>query len=104
MAYVVIRTGGKQYRVSAGDKLEVDKLEVEEGKTITFEDVLLFVDDKKIDIGKPTLKTKVKAKVLKQFRGEKIRVGRFRHRKRHHVIQGHRQYLTMVEITDITNV
>ncbi|NCN58560.1 50S ribosomal protein L21 [Candidatus Roizmanbacteria bacterium CG22_combo_CG10-13_8_21_14_all_38_20] len=104
MSYVVIRTGGKQYRVSKGDLLDVEKLDVEEGKVITLDDVLLFVDDKKIKIGTPTLKTKVEAKVVSQFRGEKLRVGRFRHRKRHHKIMGHRQYLTKLEITGIEHV
>lgn len=104
MSYVVIRTGGKQYRVSKGDQLDVEKLDVEGGNAITFDDVLLFVDDKRVEIGTPILKTKVKAKVLEQFRGEKIRVGRFRHRKRHHKIMGHRQFLTKVEITGIEHV
>ena len=102
--YAVIKTGGKQYRVSQGDKLSVEKLNIEEGESVTFDDVLLVVDGRKIEIGNPKAGVKVLAKVLKQYRGDKIRVGRFRRRKRHHKIMGHRQYLTKVEITNIKYV
>jgi large subunit ribosomal protein L21 len=104
MKYAVIRTGGKQYRVSNGDELEVEKLGTEEGKKIDFKEVLLLADKKKLDLGTPLVENaKVTGKVLSQFRGKKIRVARFRRRKRHNKVQGHRQYLTIVKITGISN-
>ena len=104
MSYAVIKIGGKQYRVSKGDTLDIEKLDVEEGKAITFDEVLLVVDGEKVKLGSPKVKAKVKAKVVSQFRGEKIKVGRYRRRKRHHKVMGHRQYLTKVEITGIEHV
>lgn len=103
MQYAVIRTGGKQYRVRKGDELDVEKLPAEEGKTVTFDEVLLLVDGEKVELGQPRVKgLTVKAKVLKQFKGDKIRVGRFKHRGRYAKIKGHRQHLTKIKITDIS--
>ena len=102
MKYAVIKTGGKQYRVHKGDELEIEKLDIEEGKKVDFGDVLMIADDKKLDLGAPLIKNaKVTGKVISQFRGDKIRVARFRRRKRHSKVQGHRQYLTRVQITEI---
>lgn len=102
MKYAVIRTGGKQYRVRKGDELDIEKLPAEEGKTVTFDEILLFVDGERVELGQPRVKgLEVKAKVLRQFKGDKIRVGRFRHRSRHAKVKGHRQQLTKVKITEI---
>jgi large subunit ribosomal protein L21 len=102
MKYAVIKTGGKQYRVSEGDELDIEKLEIEEKKAVTFDVVLLVVDGEEVLIGEPKLaKAKVKGKVVKQYKGDKIRVARFRRRKRYSKVKGHRQLLTRVKITKI---
>lgn len=102
MKYAVIKTGGKQYRVSEGDELDVEKLGTDKDKSIAFDNVLMVVEEGKVTIGEPEVKgAKVKAKVIKQFKGDKIRVARFRRRKRHHKVRGHRQHLTRVKITQI---
>lgn len=102
MKYAVIRTGGKQYRVKEGDELDIEKLPGKEGESVIFNEVLMLVDGKKIELGQPkVIELKVKAKVLKQFKSDKIRVGRFRHRSRYAKIKGHRQHLTKVKITGI---
>jgi large subunit ribosomal protein L21 len=85
----VIKTGGKQYVVSPGNKIKIEKIDVEEGKSATFDEVLLFNDGKKTTIGDPVVKgIEVVGKVLKQDRSNKVK-------------RGHRQAFTEVEITDI---
>lgn len=102
MKYAVIRNGGKQYRVKEGDELDVEKIPIEEGKSITLNEVLLFVEGENIILGQPVIDgLKVKANVLKEFKGEKIRVGRFRPKSRYAKIKGHRQHLTKIKITEI---
>ena len=94
----VIRTGGKQYRVEKKDKIEIERLDVEAGKTVDFDEVL-FVDGK---IGEPLVKgAKVTGKVLEQTRGEKITVFKKKRRQNYRRKKGHRQNMTLVEITDI---
>lgn len=101
MEYVVIRSGGKQYRVRKGDIIDVEKIDVKEEGEVVFNEVLLLAD-KKLAIGQPLVKNaKAVGKVLEQFKGDKIRVARFRHRKRHHKVKGHRQRLTKVKIIKI---
>ncbi len=98
----VIKTGGKQYIVSPGDKIKVEKLNVEEGKEVTFLQVLLLEKNKKIEIGDPLVKgVKVIGKVLKQDRAKKIIVFRYKSKTRHKTKKSHRQYFTQVEITQI---
>lgn len=101
--YAVIRTGGKQYKVQAGDKVRVEKLEAEEGKTIKLSDVLMVVDDKdKVTVGNPLVKgATVSAKVNAHGRGKKINVIKFRRRKHHRKQAGHRQAYTELSIVDI---
>lgn len=100
--YAVIRTGGKQYRVTVGDILEVEKLEGEVGDTIAFEDVLLVSDDESATIGQPLVDgAAVNAKITGQYRGKKILVFRYRPKKRIRVRRGHRQYLTRLEIESV---
>lgn len=101
--YAVVRTGGKQYRVTAGDILEVEKLEGEIGDTITLEDVLLVSDDESATIGQPLVDgAAVSAKITGQYRGKKILVFRYRPKKRIRVRRGHRQYLTRLEIESVS--
>ncbi len=101
--YAVIKTGGKQYRVSAGDRLKIEKLDAEIGSEITFDQVLMIGDGADIKMGAPLLRgAAVKATVLNQARGDKIRVFKMRRRKHYRKSQGHRQYFTEVQIADIS--
>jgi len=98
----IIRTGGKQYLVSPGQKIKIEKIEGKEGKEITFKDVLLLEKRKKLEIGDPLVKeAKVIGKILKQAKGEKIIVFRYRRKTRYKLKKGHRQPFTEVEITKI---
>lgn len=100
--YFVVRTGGKQYLVSEGKTLEVEKLAGEAGQKITFDDVLLTVAENKVDVGRPTLKTaKVEAEILEQKKGKKVVAAKFHAKSRYHRKVGHRQQLTKVKITKI---
>ncbi|MDI9549516.1 MAG: 50S ribosomal protein L21 [Chloroflexota bacterium] len=100
--YAVIRTGGKQYRVAAGDSVEVEKLDGEVGETITLNDVLLVADGDTVQIGQPTVAgASVSARITGQHRGNKVRVFRYRPKKRIRVRSGHRQYLTRLQIESV---
>ena len=100
--HAVIRTGGKQYYVTAGDILEVDKLEGNVGDNITLADVLLLAGAGDVTVGQPTIAgASVTAKITGQHRGQKIRVFRYRPKKRIRVRKGHRQYLTRLHIQSI---
>jgi large subunit ribosomal protein L21 len=101
--YAVIVTGGKQYRVSQGDKLRVEKLDVEEGSSVELDRVLMVVDGDDVKIGAPTLAgSKVTAQVKAHGRGDKVEIIKFRRRKHHMKRQGHRQAYTELEITGIS--
>jgi large subunit ribosomal protein L21 len=101
MKAAVIRTGGKQYRVSEGDTLSVEKLAGEPGAKVEFEDVLFLGGDSP-KIGNPLVKgAKVTGEIVAQRRGEKLVVFKFKRRKRHRRKAGHRQALTNVKITGI---
>lgn len=99
----VIKTGGKQYIVTPGQKLKVEKLEGEEGKAVKFDEVLLVEDDnKKVEVGQPTVKgAAVAAKIVAQTKGPKVIAYKYKPKKRYHLKKGHRQQLTEVEITGI---
>jgi len=100
----VIKTGGKQYVVSPGKKIKIEKLDAEEGKEVVFSDVLLLEKNKKIEIGTPLVKgAKVTGKVLKQDRTKKIIVFKYKSKTRRKTKKGHRQHFTEVEITKITS-
>jgi large subunit ribosomal protein L21 len=100
--YAVIKTGGKQYRVAAGEKLSIESLEADVGKTISFAEVLMIGDGDKVTVGAPLVKGGlVKAEVLAHGRGDKIRIVKHRRRKHYHKEQGHRQNFTQVKITEI---
>lgn len=99
----VIKTGGKQYVVSPGTTIEVEKLEAQEGKEIVFTDVLLCDNEGKTEIGTPFLKdVKVTGKVLAQTKGDKVVTFKYKSKKRYKRKVGHRQQLTQVEIVSIT--
>jgi len=95
----VIRTGGKQYSVAAGDILEVERLDGAIGETITLSDVLLVANGDIVTIGQPVVEgASVSAKVTGQYKGKKIHIMRYRPKKRIRVRKGHRQQLTRLEI------
>ncbi len=99
--FAIIRTGGKQYRVAKDDKLEIEKLEAKDGDKVDF-DVLFVSDGKTVSAGEPLVKgASVKAKVLGQKRGPKITVFKKKRRQNYRRKKGHRQDLTLVQITDI---
>ena len=102
--FAVIKTGGKQYLVSVGDKIKIEKIGASEKKEVVFGEVLLIADDKKeIKIGAPFIKgAKVKAKLLAQDKAKKIIVFKYKPKKRYQKKMGHRQPYTEVEITGIS--
>ena len=101
--YAIIETGGKQYRVSVGDRLAVEKLDVEPGSDIVFDRVLLVGGNGSTAVGTPLVSgASVSAQVENQFRGEKIIVFKYKAKKRYRRRNGHRQSLTRVAITGIS--
>lgn len=102
MKYAVIKTGGKQYKVSEGDIIEVERLHAAE-KTMVFPEVLLYTADEDIRIGTPFIgEALVKGTIIEDMKGEKIRVARFKAKARYRKVMGHRQALTKVSIDSIT--
>lgn len=100
--YAVLETGGKQYRVTAGDTLEIERLVVEAGQPHTFDRVLLVNNDGKVTIGAPTVpQASVVADVLAHKRGPKLVAFKMKRRKGYHRTVGHRQELTVVKIKEI---
>jgi large subunit ribosomal protein L21 len=98
----VIKTGGKQYLVSPGDKIKVEKLDKKEGEEIVFSAVLLVEKNRKLEIGMPFVQgAQVTAKILKHGKGEKIIIFKYKAKKRYKRKIGHRQPYTEVEITGI---
>jgi len=99
--YAVIKTGGKQYRVSEGDRLRVEKLPGEVGSTVELGEVLM-VGGEKVSVGKPLVKgAKVTAEIVAQDRAKKIIVFKFRRRKNYRRKRGHRQPYTELKITAV---
>ena len=96
MAYAIIKTGGRQYRVAEGDTLDVDLLDVEAGKTATFE-ALAHFDDGKVTLGG----AKVSADVVEQRKDKKVIAFKYKRRKGYHRTVGHRRKLTRVKIKSI---
>ncbi len=100
--YAVLETGSKQYRVTAGDTLEVERLAVEAGQPVTFDRVLLVNNDGKLSVGSPTVAAaSVVADVVEHIRGEKKLTFKMKRRKGYHKSIGHRQELTVVKIKEI---
>lgn len=101
--YAVIETGGKQYKVSEGDVIFVEKLGVEEGEAITFDKVLIVADGEDVKVGAPVVEgAKVEAKVVKNGKAKKIYVFKMKRKKNYRRKKGHRQPFTKVEISKIT--
>ena len=102
MTYSIIETGSKQYRVSAGDTLQIERLAVEAGKPVTFDRVLLVSNDGKVTVGAPTVTgASVVADVVEHIRGEKKLTFKMKRRKGYHKSIGHRQELTVVKVKEI---
>ena len=100
--YAVLETGSKQYRVSAGDTLEVERLDVEAGKPFTFDRVLMVSNDGKFSVGAPTVaNATVVADVVEHIRGDKKLTFKMKRRKGYHKSIGHRQELTVVKVKEI---
>jgi large subunit ribosomal protein L21 len=100
--HAVIKTGGKQYRVSEGDTLDVESLAADQGGDVEFSEVLLLADGDDVEIGTPFISgARVTAKVVEHGRGDKIRVIKFKRRKTYRRQMGHRQNYTRVEITGV---
>lgn len=100
--YAVVRTGGRQYRVAAGDVLDVEKIEQPKGSRVELCDVLLAVDGDNVRIGKPLIEgARVLARVVSQVRDDKIEIFKYRRRKRYRRRQGHRQAMTRIKIESI---
>lgn len=102
MQYAVIKSGGKQYRVSAGDTITLDKLNFADKKTYVFDEVLLLVSDGKITLGKPNIKgVTVAASLVAQKKGDKIRVAKYKAKVRYRKVMGFRPQLSVVKIEKI---
>ncbi len=120
--FAIIKTGGKQYKVSAGDKIKIEKLEALEGDNVVFDEVLLVADDQEmkipstssgnniektaegvIKIGQPFIEgAKVEGKILKQAKDKKVIIFKYKAKKRYKVKRGHRQMFSEVEILKIS--
>ncbi len=100
--YAIIRTGGHQYRVAPGDTIEVERLEAEPGSQVELGEVLMVSNDEGTQVGTPLVEgAKVIATVLRQGRGKKLIVFKFKPKKRYRRKTGHRQNLTMLSIKEI---
>tara|TARA_Y100001958_G_scaffold125679_1_gene93204 strand:- start:152 stop:541 length:390 start_codon:yes stop_codon:yes gene_type:complete len=102
MTFAVINTGGKQYKVSTNDRLRIEKLSDKEGKSVEFNQVLLINNEKKMELGSPLIEgAKVEAKIVKQTKNKTILI--FKKRRRHNSRRknGHRQKISVVQITKI---
>ncbi len=100
--YAVIKTGGKQYKVTQGDTLRIEKLTQAAGEKVEFDQILLIADADKSQIGEPFIDSaQVKAEVVAHGRGKKIEIIKFKRRKHHRKQMGHRQAYTEVKILDI---
>lgn len=100
MAYAIFKTGGKQYRVEKGDRIDVEKIDAEVGDTITFDQVLAQGTGDSVKVGAPFLSgASITAKVVNQHRARKVIAFKFKRRKGYHKTKGHRRQLTRLEIT-----
>src|SRR6266446_6458395 len=100
--YAILETGSKQYRVSAGDTLKIERLEVEAGQPVNFDRILLVNNEGKLSVGAPTVpNATVQADVVEHIRGDKKIAFKMKRRKGYHKTIGHRQELTVVKIKEI---
>lgn len=101
--YAVIKTGGKQYRVSTGEALRVEKLDAQAGAEVVLSEVLMVGEGEQVTVGAPLVAgASVKATVLSQGKGDKVRIFKMRRRKHYRKSQGHRQCYTEIRIDAIT--
>jgi large subunit ribosomal protein L21 len=101
--YAVIKTGGKQYRVSAGEKVRIETIEAEVGAEVVLDQVLMVGEGDKVSVGKPLIAgAAVKATVVSHGRGEKVRIFKHRRRKHYKKQAGHRQNYTEIQISGIS--
>lgn len=102
MKYAVLKSGGKQYKVKEGDTIIVDKVNSDKNKEVAFENVLLLVSDSGVKLGNPTISgVKVKGKIVEDFKGEKVRVAKFKSKVRYRRVIGFRPMLSKVKIEKI---
>ncbi len=102
MSYAIIQLQGKQYKVAPEEKLIIDHIEMNEGETLTVSDVLLVADDASVKVGTPTVAgASVTLTIDRQFKGEKIRVFKYKSKSRYRKSYGHRQHQTEVTVTAI---
>ena len=100
--YAVVKTGGKQYRVSQGDRLKVETIQADAGAEVNLDEVLMVGSGESVTLGAPMVaNASVSAKVVSHGRGDKVRIIKFRRRKHHRKQAGHRQNYTELEITGI---
>lgn len=100
--YAIVKTGGKQVKVAKGDTLNVEKLEAKAGETVTLDSVLLLADGDKITVGTPLVEgATVTAKVVEQIKDKKVIVFKKKRRQNYRRKRGHRQQLTVLEVTAI---
>ena len=100
--YAIFKTGGKQLKAEVGAKLFVEKLNVEAGTEVVFDEVLLIGNKGKVTVGTPTIEgAKVVAKVVKEGKQKKVLVFRYKNKTNHDILRGHRQPYSLVEITSI---
>ena len=101
--YAVFQSGGKQHRVSEGQVIRLEKLEVETGSEVVFDKVLMVANGEDIKVGAPFVEgATIKAEIVEHGRGDKIKIVKFRRRKHYRKQQGHRQWFTDVKITAIS--
>lgn len=101
--YAIIRTGGKQYQVSPGERLRVEKLVGDIGDTVELSDVLMVVDGENIKVGKPQLEgVKVTARIVEQDKAKKVLIFKKKRRKGYQLTKGHRQPYTALEVKEIS--
>lgn len=102
MEYAILRSGGKQYKVLKDSVITVERLNSNIGEKILLEDVLLYVSDGELNLGRPrSLGVTIKGTVLEHPKGEKIRIAKFKAKAKYRRVTGHRQYLTKVKIDEI---
>jgi len=102
--FAIVKIAGKQYRIFEGDEIVVDKLPEEKGKSIEFDEVLLLADGEKVHVGQPLVKgAKVKAKIVDELKGEKIRVSIYKSKTRYRKVKGFRAQLTKLKIEKISS-
>jgi len=102
MAYAIFQTGGKQYRVSQGESIDVERLDVETGSKMVFDKVFLTVTEGRVAVGSPVIAgAAVTADVVKQYKGHKVIAYKFKRRKGYHRTVGHRRQITRLKILEI---